>query len=60
MFTLFCEQVTDKKFDNKVEWGIDLASKHERCSNFSAILLNWKCVVGPKTMDKLEDGDQIF
>lgn len=26
----FCEQVTDKKFDNKVEWGIDLASEHER------------------------------
>ncbi|KAJ8635981.1 hypothetical protein MRB53_010248 [Persea americana] len=22
--------VTDKKFDNKVEWGIDLASEHER------------------------------
>jgi asparaginyl-tRNA synthetase len=25
------KQVTDKKFDNKVEWGIDLASEHERC-----------------------------
>ncbi|KAH9296290.1 hypothetical protein KI387_039878, partial [Taxus chinensis] len=24
------EKVTDKKFDNKVEWGIDLASEHER------------------------------
>ncbi|XP_042494573.1 asparagine--tRNA ligase, cytoplasmic 1-like [Macadamia integrifolia] len=24
------ENVTDKKFDNKVEWGIDLASEHER------------------------------
>lgn len=24
------EQVTDKKFENKVEWGIDLASEHER------------------------------
>lgn len=24
------EHVTDKKFDNKVEWGIDLASEHER------------------------------
>ena len=23
-------QVKDKKFDNKVEWGIDLASEHER------------------------------
>ena len=29
----FCEQVTDKKFDNKVEWGIDLASEHERYSD---------------------------
>ncbi|GAB2225106.1 hypothetical protein Drorol1_Dr00005893 [Drosera rotundifolia] len=24
------ENVKDKKFDNKVEWGIDLASEHER------------------------------
>lgn len=24
------KQVTDKKFENKVEWGIDLASEHER------------------------------
>ncbi|XP_057862195.1 asparagine--tRNA ligase, cytoplasmic 1 [Cryptomeria japonica] len=24
------EKVTDKKFDSKVEWGIDLASEHER------------------------------
>ncbi|XP_074269433.1 asparagine--tRNA ligase, cytoplasmic 1-like [Silene latifolia] len=24
------EQVTDKKFENKVEWGVDLASEHER------------------------------
>ncbi|XP_072997304.1 asparagine--tRNA ligase, cytoplasmic 1-like [Typha latifolia] len=24
------EHVTDKKFENKVEWGIDLASEHER------------------------------
>jgi len=24
------KNVTDKKFDNKVEWGIDLASEHER------------------------------
>lgn len=24
------EQVTEKKFDNLVEWGIDLASEHER------------------------------
>ncbi|KAL9242026.1 hypothetical protein vseg_016072 [Gypsophila vaccaria] len=24
------ERVTDKKFENKVEWGIDLASEHER------------------------------
>ncbi|XP_042492056.1 asparagine--tRNA ligase, cytoplasmic 1-like [Macadamia integrifolia] len=24
------ENVTDKKFENKVEWGIDLASEHER------------------------------
>eukprot|EP01018_Ginkgo_biloba_P038957 Gb_01987 [translate_table: standard] len=24
------EKVTDKKFENKVEWGIDLASEHER------------------------------
>lgn len=24
------EKVTDKKFDNEVEWGIDLASEHER------------------------------
>jgi hypothetical protein len=24
------EQVKDKKFENKVEWGIDLASEHER------------------------------
>lgn len=24
------EQVTEKKFENKVEWGIDLASEHER------------------------------
>jgi asparaginyl-tRNA synthetase len=24
------EKVTEKKFDNKVEWGIDLASEHER------------------------------
>ncbi|KAJ4966132.1 hypothetical protein NE237_017981 [Protea cynaroides] len=24
------ENVTDKKFDNKVEWGIDLSSEHER------------------------------
>ena len=25
------KHVTDNKFDNKVEWGIDLASEHERC-----------------------------
>lgn len=24
------ENVTDKKFENKVEWGMDLASEHER------------------------------
>lgn len=24
------KNVTDKKFENKVEWGIDLASEHER------------------------------
>jgi len=24
------EKVTEKKFENKVEWGIDLASEHER------------------------------
>lgn len=24
------EQVKDKKFENKVEWGSDLASEHER------------------------------
>ncbi|KAK9690124.1 hypothetical protein RND81_09G106400 [Saponaria officinalis] len=24
------ERVTDKKFENKVEWGVDLASEHER------------------------------
>ena len=23
-------QVTDKKFENEVKWGIDLASEHER------------------------------
>lgn len=26
-----------KQFENKVEWGIDLASEHERYSNFIAI-----------------------
>lgn len=25
------KNVTEKKFENKVEWGIDLASEHERC-----------------------------
>lgn len=27
------EKVTEKKFENKVEWGIDLASEHERYIN---------------------------
>lgn len=31
--SIFVKQVTDKKFDNKVEWGIDLASEHERYSD---------------------------
>jgi len=30
MFVFDEEQVTEKKFENKVEWGIDLASEHER------------------------------
>jgi asparaginyl-tRNA synthetase len=25
----------DRKFENKVEWGIDLASEHERCGNWN-------------------------
>ena len=28
------EKVTDKKFENKVEWGVDLASEHERFVDF--------------------------
>lgn len=27
------QNVTDKQFENKVEWGIDLASEHERYVN---------------------------
>lgn len=27
------KNVTDKEFENKVEWGIDLASEHERYGN---------------------------
>ena len=29
---------TGKKFENKVEWGIDLASEHERYGDY-----NWYC-----------------
>jgi len=29
------KNVTDKKFDNKVEWGIDLASEHERYAHLN-------------------------
>lgn len=32
------QQVTEKKFDNKVEWGIDLASEHERLVNETIVL----------------------
>jgi asparaginyl-tRNA synthetase len=33
------KNVTDKKFDNKVEWGIDLASEHERYPHWNFFFL---------------------
>lgn len=32
------KNVTGKKFDNKVEWGIDLASEHERYAHQNLML----------------------
>jgi asparaginyl-tRNA synthetase len=32
------KNVTDRKFDNKVEWGIDLASEHERYTHQNLIV----------------------
>jgi asparaginyl-tRNA synthetase len=34
------KNVTDKKFDNKVEWGIDLASEHERYPHWNFFFPN--------------------
>uniref|UniRef100_A0A8R7TQA5 Uncharacterized protein n=1 Tax=Triticum urartu TaxID=4572 RepID=A0A8R7TQA5_TRIUA len=31
----------DKKFENKVEWGIDLASEHERYGHYSELALTF-------------------
>ena len=36
------KNVTDRKFDNKVEWGIDLASEHERYTHQNLIAYSFK------------------